>query len=173
MRQFTPKHGTKSAVCILDRAFADIGSFTAVIQDLIQKNPLGCTSYRTAGKHHPPVMKVRERYTAKFVYEDTAKKQIGSSSEVYNSVEGYESGIHAVMANVANIGAHCGRVRHVPGADRFTVILKCHDPGGELFFLSLARDRITVASYTDDGIRRSVARWTDRCIAPGIEVSGA
>ena len=173
MRQFTPKPGTKSAVCILDRPFADIGSFTAVIQDLILKNPLGCTSYRTAGTHHPPVMKVRERYTAKFVYEDTAKKQIGSSSEVYNSVEGYEDGIHAVMANMANIGAHRGRVRHIPGADRFTVILKCHDAGGELFFLSLARDRITVASYTDEGIRRNVAQWTDRSIAQGGLAFGA
>jgi len=165
LRQFTPKAGTKSATCILDRPFADIGSFNAVVQDFMLKNPLGCTSYRTPKKHHPPVMKVRERYTAKFVYEDAAKKQIGSSSEVYNSIEGYEDGIHAVMANVANIAAHRGRARHVPGADRYTVILKCHDAGGELFFLSLARDRITVASYTDDTIRRNVARWTDRMTA--------
>ncbi|OPX64150.1 MULTISPECIES: hypothetical protein [unclassified Methanoregula] len=165
MRQFTPKAGTKSATCTLDRPFPDIGSFNAVVQDLIVRNPLGCTSYRTPGKHHPPVVKVRERYTAKFVYEDGDRKQIGSSSEVYNSVEGYEDGIHAVMANVANIAAHRGRARHVPEADRYTVILKCHDESGELFFLSLARDRITVASYTDDAIRKNVARWTDRMLA--------
>jgi len=166
MRQFTPKPGTKSAVCILDRPFADIGSFNAVVQELIQKNPLGCTSYRTIKKHHPPVIKVRERYTAKFVYEDKEKKQVGSSSEVYNSVVGYEDGIHAVMANMANTAAHRGRVRHIPGSDHFSVILKCHDAGGEFFFLCLARDRITVASYTNDAIRKNVALWTDHVVAP-------
>lgn len=166
MRQFTPKTGTKSAVCILDRPFADIGSFIAVVQELTQKNPLGCMSYWTRKKYHPPVVIVRERYTAKFVYEDTEKKQIGSSSEVYNSVVGYEEGIHAVMANMANTTAHRGRVRHIPGSDHFSVILKCHDTGGEFFFLSLARDRITVASYTNDAIRKNVAQWTDRAIRP-------
>lgn len=162
MRQFTPKAGTTSATCILKRPFADIGAFHEVVEELILRNPLECTSYRSTRKHHPPVMKVRERYTAKFVYEDPAKKQIGSSSEVYNSVEGYENGIHAVMANMANITAHRGRARHVPAADHFSVILKCHDKGGELFYLSIARDRITVSSYTDDAIRKNLARWTDR-----------
>jgi len=166
MRQFTPKSGTKSAVCILDTPFADIGSFNAVVQDLILKNPLCCTSYRTAKKYLPPVMKVRERYTARFVYEDGEKKQIGSTSEVYNSVEGYEDGIHAVLSNMANTAAHRGRARHVPGADHFSVILKCHDAGGELFFMSLARDRITVASYTDDAILKNAARWTEQIVVP-------
>jgi hypothetical protein len=172
MRRFTPKPGTKSAVCILDRPFADIGSFSAAVQELIQKNPLGCTSYRTVKTHHPPVMKVRERYTAKFVYEGAGKKQIGTSSEVYDSVEGYENGIHAVMANMANIAAHRGKARHVPAADRFSAILKCHDAGGELFFLGLARDRITVASYSDDAIRKNVARWTDRSVTAAGRTAG-
>ena len=172
MRQFTPKSGTKSAICKLDTPFADIGSFNAVVQDLILKNPLCCTAYRTAKKHHPPVMKVRERYTAKFVYEDGEKKQIGSSSEVYNSVEGYEDGIHAVLSNMANTAAHHGRARHVHKADHFSVILKCHDAGGERFFMSLARDRITVASYTDDAILKNVARWTGQ-IAPKGGSQGA
>jgi len=167
-----PKPGTKSAFCILDKPFADIFSFQAVVQDLILRNPLGCTSYRTVKKHHPPVMKVRERYTAKFVYEDPAKKQIGSSSEVYNSVEGYEDGIHAVLSNMANIAAHRGRARHIPASDHFSVILKCHDAGGELYFLSLARDRITVASFNDEEIRKSVARWTEHITTRGPDCPG-
>jgi hypothetical protein len=43
----------------------------------------------------------------------------------------------------------------------FPVILKCHDPEGELYFLSIARNRVTVASYTGDGIRWRFERWTD------------
>jgi hypothetical protein len=162
MRLFTPKAGTRSAVHLLKKPIADIAAFNAIVQTLILQNPLGCTSYRTVKKHHPPVVKVRERYTAKFVYEDIRKKQIGSSSEVYDSIEGYQDGIHAVLSNMANGTAHRGKAQHLPGADHFSVILKCHDPGGEMYFLSLARDRITVASYTDDAIRRNVGKWTER-----------
>jgi hypothetical protein len=161
MRQFTPKPGSRSAVHILQKPFADIAAFTTIVQMLILQNPLGCTSYLTVKKHHPPVVKVRERYTAKFVYEDTRKKQIGSSSDVYDSIEGYYDGIHAVLSNMANGAAHRGKARHLPDADHFSVILKCHDPEGELFFLSLARDRITVASYTDEAIRKKVVKWTE------------
>jgi hypothetical protein len=167
MRLFTPKPGTRSAVHILKKPFADIAAFDTVVQMLVLKNPLGCTSYWRVKKHHPPVAIVRERYTAKFVYENAKKKQIGSSSEVYDSIEGYQDGIHAVISNMANVAAHRGKARHIPGADYFSVILKCHDQEGELYFLSLARDRITVASYTDDAIRGKIGKWTDGIPALG------
>lgn len=160
MRPFKPKPGTKSAVHILKKPFADIAAFNAVVQSLVLQNPLGCTSYFTVKKNHPPVVRVRERYTAKFVYLDAKGKQIGSSSEVYDSVEGYQDGIHAILSNMANIAAHRGKAGHMPGADHFSVILKCHNPDGELFFVSLARDRITVASYTDNAILKKVEAWT-------------
>jgi hypothetical protein len=100
-------------------------------------------------------------YTAKFVYENATGKRIGSGSDVYDSVEGYDYGIAAVISNMANAAAHRGKVRHIPDADHFSVILKCHDPGGELYFLSLARDRVTLSSYTDDAIRIRVGEWID------------
>jgi hypothetical protein len=62
---------------------------------------------------------------------------------------------------MANIAAHRGKVRHVPTADHFSVLMKCHDPGGEFYFLSLARDRLTLSSYQSDGIRDRVGRWAD------------
>jgi hypothetical protein len=171
MRQFTPKPGTRSATRVLETPFADIAAFSAAVQDLAMANALVCTSYRTAGKHLPPVMKVRERYTAKFVYENERKKQIGSSSEVYDSVDGYLDGIHAVMSNMANTAAHRGKARHVPESDRFSVIMKCHDEGGELYFLSLARDRITVASYSHDAILGNVKRWVEKSPALADAIS--
>ena len=69
--------------------------------------------------------------------------------------------IAAVITNMANITAHRGNVRHIPDADLFSAVLKCHDPEGELYFLSIARDRVTVSSYTNDEIRRRVERWSD------------
>jgi hypothetical protein len=80
---------------------------------------------------------------------------------MYNSIEGYQNGIAAMISNMANIAAHGGKIRHMPGADLFSVTLKCHDPNGELYFLSLARDRVTLSSYSDEGIRTRIENWAD------------
>jgi hypothetical protein len=145
----------------LKKPLLDATTFDAVVRSLIMNNPLRCTSYWSRRKNHRPVEKVREMYTAKFVYEDPNGKRIGTGQEMYDSLEGYQYGIAAVISNMANIAAHRGKVRHIPDTDHFSVILKCHDPDGELYFLSIARDRVTVSSYTDDGIRRRVERWSD------------
>ena len=160
MTQFRQRPGTKSATKILDTPFPDITAFDTVIRSLILNNPLGCTSYRTLRKHYPPVRKTREMYTARFVYLDPEGKQVGIGLDRYDSVEGYETGIAAVISNMANIASHRGKVRHVKDADLFSVLLKCHDSEGELYFLSIARDRITVSSYSDDTIRERVRKWT-------------
>ena len=161
MTHFRTRPGSKSATRQLKEPFPDIDRFTATLRAVIAKNPFGCTSYHTVGRNFPPIMTVRERYTAKFVYLDGNGKQRGTSSEVYDSPEGYETGCAAMITNVANIGAHRGTVKHLRDADLFSATLKCHDPSGELYFLSLARDRMTVSSYTNDAILKNVGRWAD------------
>jgi hypothetical protein len=161
MTHFHERAGTKSAVRKLKNPFPDVLAFNAVVQLLILKNPFGCTSYRSAKKNHPPVERVREMYTAKFVYESAKGKRVGSGSEVYNTIDGYQYGIAAIISNMANVAAHGGKVKHIPGSDLFSVTLKCHDPDGEIYFLSIARDRVTISSYNDDGIRKRVETWAD------------
>lgn len=161
MKYFKQKPGTKSAVHILNTPFPDITGFDTIVRSLVYQNPLGCTSYMTAKRNHPPVEVVREMYTAKFAYLNPDGKQIGRGLDMYDSVEGYEEGISAVISNLANREAHRGKVRHVKDDDHFSVLLKCHDPNGELYFLSIARDRITISSYTDDAIRKRLEAWTD------------
>jgi hypothetical protein len=73
----------------------------------------------------------------------------------------YETGVAAVISNMANIASHGGKVRHIPDADLFSVMLRCHDPNGEVYFLSIARNRVTLSSYSDDRIRKQVEKWTD------------
>ena len=165
MAHFNQKPGTKSAVHYLKNPVQDIEAFDSIVRSLMGKNPLGCTSCYHRRKNHPPIEKVRERYTAKFVYEDTNRNRVGAGQEMYNSVEGYRYGIAAVLSNMANFSAHCGKARHIPDSDLFSVILKCHDPRGEIYFLALARDRMTVASYEDDVIRENVGAWTDSVAA--------
>jgi hypothetical protein len=161
MTHFRQRPGSKSATHRLKHPFPDIGAFSAVVQALRMKNPLGCTSYYAQRRNFQPVMPVRERYTAKFVYLDRTGKQAGTSSEVYDSVGGYETGVASMISNLANIASHRGKIVHRKDADLFSVSLKCHDEGGELYFISLARDRITISSYTDDAIRKRVEAWSD------------
>jgi hypothetical protein len=161
MAHFNQVPGTKSAFRRLKNPFPDVKAFNAVVQSFILKNPLGCTSYRSARKHHPPIERVREMYTAKFGYENTKGKHVGIGLDRYDSVEGYQLGIASVICNMANIAAHRGKVRHMPDADLFSVTLKCHDPDGELYFLSIARDRVTLSSYNEDSIRKRVERWAE------------
>lgn len=161
MAGFIEQKGRKSAVQYLKNPVRDITAFEEIVLSVILKNPFECTSYRSARKHHPPVEKTWEMYTAKFHYRNIKSKRIGSSSEVYDTVEGYQTGIAAVISNMANIASHRGKVKHLPEADLFSVTLKCHDPDGELYFLSLARDRVTLSSYSDDRIRKRVGTWID------------
>ena len=161
MTDFRQKPGTKSSSLHMKEPFPDVNAFDAIVRSFVLRNPLGCISYMKAGKNHKPVETVREMYTAKFVYKDPKGKRIGSSSEVYNSLEGYETGIASVISNMANIASHGGKVKHIPGADLFSVTLLCNDPGGEQYFLSITRNRITVSSYSDDAILKRVEQWTD------------
>jgi hypothetical protein len=161
MTHFRSRPGSRSATRRLKRPFPEIAAFSAVVRALITGNPLGCTSYYAIRKNFPPVMTVRERYTAKFAYFNTDGKQVGTGSEVYDSPEGYETGCASMITNMANIAAHRGKVKHLKESDLFSATLKCHDHSGEFYFLSLARDRITVSSYTDDAIRKRVEMWAD------------
>src|SRR5574343_1862328 len=114
MRPFKPKPGTKSAVHLLKTPFSDIASFDTVVHTLLHGNPLGCTSWMSQKKNHPPLEKVREMYTAKFVYLNADGKQVGRGQDTYDSVEGFETGVAAVISNMANIASHSGKVKHVP-----------------------------------------------------------
>lgn len=161
MVDFIQNQAVKSAVRKLPDPIADLATFDAIVQAVITNNPFGCISYMAAGINHQPVEKTREMYTAKFVYEDGDAKRTGTTSENYNSIAGFNGGIAAVLANTANITAHGGNVVRNPAGDTFAVTLKCHDPNGELYYVSLSRDRATVSSYEDDAIRIRVEVWAD------------
>jgi hypothetical protein len=161
MPVFIPRPGSKSASRTLKHPIPDIATFDSLVRKLVRSNPLGCTPYFSIRKNYPPVTVVREMYTAKFAYTNPAGKRIGTSSEVYDSVEGYETGVAAMISNVANFSAHRGKIRHRKDLDLYSAILKCNDPNDGIYFVSLARNRITVSSYRDEAIRKKVAAWAD------------
>ena len=53
-------------------------------------------------------------YTAKFAYLSPEGKQVGRGQDMYDSVEGDETGIAAIISNMANIASHRGKARHLP-----------------------------------------------------------
>jgi hypothetical protein len=161
MADFMQKTNVKSAVRKLANPIADINAFNTLIQTVITNNPFGCISHMTSGVNHPPVEKSRETYSAKFVYQDSDAKSVGSTSESYNSIVGYIAGIAAVLANSANNTAHGGSPVHDAQNDTFSATLKCQDPNGELYFVNISRKQVTISSYEDDAIRTKIETWAD------------
>ena len=159
MPDFRPRPGSTKTGYLLKSPITDITAFDAIVRSLVYDNPLGCTPYSLRRKGYPPVRKVREMYTAKFEYRNNHGKRIGTSIEMYDSVEGYETGIAAVISNMANIASHRGKPKHLPEKDLFSVMLQCHDPSGELYYLNIARDRFSISSYRDLKIRKQVEAW--------------
>ena len=161
MADFTQNSNVKSAVRNLASPITDVAALDAIIQSVILNNPFGCVSYMSSGVNHPPVEKSRESYTAKFVYEDENAKRIGVGSETYNTIDGFNNGISAVLANSANITAHGGTVSHNEEADAFSATLRCHDPTGEMYFVTFSRNRVTISSFTDESIQTVIETWAD------------
>ncbi|MEN6611177.1 MAG: hypothetical protein ABFC24_10050 [Methanoregulaceae archaeon] len=161
MADFVQSNNVKSAVRKLAGRIEDVGAFSALVQNVIANNPFGCVSYMNAGASHPPVEKTRESYTAKFVYENTEAKKIGTGSETYSTVAGFNSGIAAVLANSANITAHGANPVHDVESDTYSATLKCHDPNGELYFVTFSREKVTISSFTDDAIQTRIETWAD------------
>ena len=159
MATFRQKTERRSAVLSLRVPFPDIGAFTAFVQNIVLKNPFGCTSYMTGRKTHPPVEKVRYGTPRNSYTSIPAAGRWARGLKSITRSKGYQDGIAAVVSNTANALAHGGKARHVSAADLFAATLQCHDPDDTLWFFSIARDRVTISSYSDDATRKRVEAW--------------
>ena len=161
MADFAQNTNVKSAVRKLTNPIADIGAFSTIVQNVILNNPFGCVPHMTSGTNHPPVEKSRESYTARFVYQDGDAKTVGRCAASYNTATGYTAGISAVLANSADNTAHAGSPVHDAASDSFSATLKCQDANGELYFVNISRQQVTLSSYEDDAIRTKIETWAD------------
>jgi hypothetical protein len=161
MADFVQNANVKSAVRTFAEPIADVAMFNTIVQSVITTNPFACVEYMTAGESHPPVEKTKEAYTAKFVYQDTDAKIVGTGTHKFNTLPGFSSGVAALLAAVPISTAHGGTVAHDTDNDAFSATLKCHDPNGELYMVNFSRDRVTITSYSDDAIQTKVETWAD------------
>ncbi|MBQ3684308.1 MAG: hypothetical protein II925_01810, partial [Methanomicrobium sp.] len=70
MTDFIETGSSKSAVRILTSPIADIAAFNAIVNAVLTDNPFGCTDYVSQGVVTAGVVKSKEYYTSKFLYED-------------------------------------------------------------------------------------------------------
>jgi len=79
---FVSKSITKSAERKLTTPIDTVAHFLALVQDILNNNPWGCTSYESGGKTIAGVVRGKEYYTGKVVYENSEAKTVGQISDV-------------------------------------------------------------------------------------------
>jgi hypothetical protein len=161
MADFVEKTVTKTAVRELATPIADVSAFNTIVEAVITGNPFGCVAYTEAGITHQPVEKTKENYVAKVVYQDTLAKSVGTESGKYTTIAGFNAGAAAILADTALTAAHTGTAVRDPASETYSATLKCRDPNGELYMVTISRDRVNLTSYSDDGIRTKVETWAD------------
>jgi len=161
MADFIQSSQSKNSVRTLATPIPDVAAFDAIVQAVMTNNPFGCVEYISAGVTHNPVEKTRENYTVRIVYQDNDAKRVGNDSGSFNTVAGYTAGAAALIADTALAEAHGGTPVRDTENDSFSATLRCHDPNGELYNVTITRTRVTLQSYADDAILGKVETWAD------------
>ena len=165
MADFIQKTNVKTAMRTLAAPIADVVTFNTIVESVITDNPFGCVAYTTAGVIHQPVEKSREAYVTKIVYQDADAKTAGNNTGKFNSIAGFNAGAAALLASAPLTAAYTGTPVRDPDNETFSATLKCHDPNGEIYMVSLSRKQVVLTSYSDDGIRTKVETWADSVAA--------
>ncbi len=165
MADFVQNSETKSAIRELANPIADVTTFNTIVQSVITDNPFGCVSYMTAGVTHDPVEKTRESYTVKLVYQNAEAKTVGSLSDKYSTIAGFNAGATALLASAPVATAHGGTDVRDTDNETYSATIRCHDANGELFNITFSRGRLSLTSYSDEAIRTKVETWADTVAA--------
>jgi hypothetical protein len=165
MADFVQKSTVKTATRQLAVPIADAAAFNTIVQSVITDNPFACTAYETAGVNHAPVEKTKEAYVVKIVYQDGDAKSVGSNSDKFKTIAGFNAGATAMLADAALTAAHGGTPVRDSGSETYSATLKCHDANGEIFMVTFTRQSVSLTSYSDDAIRTKVETWADTVAA--------
>ncbi|MDE4908960.1 hypothetical protein L0665_10110 [Methanogenium marinum] len=161
MADFIQTTNTKSAVRDLLVPIANITIFDALVQDIIDTNPFGCTSYVESGVTIDPVVRSKEAYDAKVIYENLEADTIGDVSIQVATVTAFGTAATHVMNDDELATAIGGTQSRDNEKDTFSCKLKCHDANGETYYVTISRTKVRISSYADDAIREAVELWAD------------
>jgi hypothetical protein len=127
----------------------------------LDTNPWGCTSYQAAGKTLPAVAKTRESYSGRIVFENDEAKTVGQISVKAPTSAAFNTNVSTIVANATLSTAMGGTSSHDSSEDKFSCTLRCHDSNGELYIVTLSRDKLRLSSFEADTIRTSLDFWAD------------
>jgi hypothetical protein len=161
MADFIETSNTKASTREFTDSINDLTVFQSVITSLIEDNPFECTSYYQSGVEIDGIVKSKEYYTAKFIFEDNEAKTVGTLSVKCPTVAAYNAAVTAVLADTALAAAIGGDCIHSSEKDTFSCTLKCHDPNSEIYYLTLTKEKARLTSYQDEAIRTKVETWAD------------
>ena len=102
---------------------------------------------------------------AKVIYLDTNGKSVGTDSCKFSSIAGFNAGATALLGSTSLAAAHGGSASRDSDKETYSATLRCRDANGEIYLLTFARDRVSLASYSDDAIRTKVETWADTVAA--------
>jgi len=161
MADFVQKSITKSAVRALTTPIADAAALNTIVNNLITNNPLGCTPYEVGGVTMAPVAKTRESYTARIVFEDNEAKTVGQISARAPTQAAFGTVKNNILNNTALATAMGGDAVSQDDKESYSITVRCHDPSGEVYYLTFTRDQIRLSSYESDSILTIVEQWAD------------
>ncbi len=163
MADFTVKSTVKSAVRNLASPIADYTTFNTLIQDILDDNPWGCTTYESGGVSHQGVEVSKESYAASIIYENAEAKTVGQIPVKGPTMAAVNTAVTQITGNATITGAMGSGVSasRDSSEDTFSKTLKCHASNGEIFMVSFKRDSISLTSYDADSIRTTLETWAD------------
>ena len=163
MADFVQKTVNKTAVRDLTVPIADVTSFNALVQAVIDDNPFGCVEHTDAdGVLVAPVIRNREHYTAKVNFVDEATgKRVGTVSLQSPTIAAFNANAAEALDNAALEAAMGGVAERNFAGETYYAQLKCHDNSGDDYYVTFTRKTVRISSYQDDAIRTAVETWAD------------
>ena len=68
----------------------------------------------TAGATHDPVEKTKEGYTVKIIYQDSDAKTVGTLTDKFDTIAGFNAGVAVLMGSAPRATAHGGTTIYDP-----------------------------------------------------------
>ncbi|MDH7510399.1 MAG: hypothetical protein ACQXXC_10225 [Methanolinea tarda] len=161
MADFVQRSVTKSAVRTLSAPLADAAAVNTIVNTLIAANPLGCTPYEVGGVTMAPVAKTRESYGARIAYEDDEAATVGTISIRAPTTAAFATVKSELLADAEITAAMGGDPVNLADRETYSVTVRCHDPSGEIYYLTFTRDAVRITSYESDSILTLVEQWAD------------
>ncbi|QYZ78970.1 hypothetical protein E2N92_05785 [Methanofollis formosanus] len=161
MADFVLSTTNKTSVRKLTAPIVDAATFNGIIENILTNNPWGCTPWEGAGVSHDGVEKAAENYTARIVYEDEFGDVLGNASARAPDLAGFNAAKTELLGNEALETAVGGTAVADSGSESYACRLRCHDAGGEVYFVAFTRTSVRISSYENDAIRDAIETWAD------------